>query len=71
MSSVQHPLSRSRCNLSGLRDNGTFKLFTEALHEHLAELRAEYEDSEANEFTRGKVQAIKEVLNLLSEQNIR
>ena len=53
MSSVQHPLSRSRCNLSGLRDNGTFKVFTEALHEHLAELRAEYEDSEANEFTRG------------------
>lgn len=71
MSSVQHPLNRSRCNLSGLRDNGTFKVFYGALHEHLAELRAEYEDNEANEFTRGKVQAIKEVLNQLAEQNIR
>lgn len=71
MSTVQHPLSRTRCNISGLRDNGTFKTFCGALHEYLDELRLEYEENEANEFTRGKVQAVKEILNQLAEQNIR
>lgn len=71
MSSIQHPLNRQRCNLSGLRDNGTFKVFTDAMREHLNELRLEYEENEANEFTRGKVQAVKEILNQLAEQNIR
>lgn len=71
MSNVQHPLSRTRCNISGLRDNGTFKVFCEGLHEYLDELRLEYEETEANEFTRGKVQAVKDILNQLAEQNIR
>lgn len=68
---VAHPLNRSRCNLGDLRSNSTFKAFCSALHAHLDELRAEYEDQEANEFTRGKVQAVKEILNQLAEQNIR
>lgn len=71
MSSVHHPLSRSKCNLAELRTSSAFGKFVVALNDHLDELRNEYEDQEASEFTRGKVQAVKEILNQLAEQNIK
>lgn len=71
MSDIQHPLSRAKVNLAELRSNGAFSKFVAALNAHLTELRNEYEDSEASEFTRGKVQAVKDILNHIAEQNIR
>lgn len=71
MSNVDHPLSVRSCNLGDLRTSQTFGKFIKALHLHLDDLRVEYEESEASEFNRGKVQAVKELINLLAEQHLK
>ena len=70
-SNVHHPLHRSRCNLAELRTNSAFGNFVTALEERLKELRDMYESEEASEFTRGQVNAIKDILNNVADQNIR
>lgn len=68
---VHHPLSQANCNLAALRSDPTFSKFKEALEVMLQEIRDEYENNEASEYTRGRVQGIKEVLTQLSNQHIR
>lgn len=65
------PFHVRNCSLHELRTNNAFRLFTSCLKEQLEVYRAEYEENEASEFTRGKVQAIKTLLNELAQQNIK
>ncbi len=65
------PLSPQNCGLGELRQNTTFKRFVQCLNEQLDDYRAEYEDQEASEFNRGKVYALKELINSIAQQNIK
>lgn len=71
MSNGQHPLNHNNCNLATLRSNAAFADFVEALNSILDELRTEYEEQEASEFQRGKIQIVKDILNHIAAQNIR
>lgn len=65
------PLHPKNCALGELRQNSAFKRFVECLNVQLEVYRSEYETEPASEFNRGKVHAIKDLLNSLAEQNLK
>lgn len=56
-------LDRSQLNLSSLRTNSQFNALLEALRAELTDAREAYEGEPASEFNRGRVIALRELID--------
>ena len=58
-------LDRTQINLSQLRSNQQFSVLMGQLHQELDQARQQYEDNEASEFNRGRLLAIREIIEAI------
>lgn len=64
-------LSRTQINLSTLRQNAQFNKLVDLLKQELHDERMAYEDTEASEYQRGRVNMLKELIEQITNNQAR